>query len=154
MDTEIAYRFSKKLVNCFYFNHSILRHLEFEDYVQDCMVAWLENKNMRFSCIETFRRHAPLSRSYMGKLPIPTFFPIENQQNLQNDCLEQIWFHLDLLDIRKAINKLPKRMSYVLFKYVFEHLTLKQIGDQLGVTENRASQIQKDGIKLLRKRLK
>ena len=48
---------------------------------------------------------------------------------------------------------MPERSQLVVKLYHFEHLTLKQIGALLGVTESRVSQILSASVKTLRKRV-
>ncbi len=52
--------------------------------------------------------------------------------------------------LAQAIDCLPDRLRFVVQSYYFEGLTLKQIGDVLGVTESRVSQIHTQACKRLR----
>ena len=52
-----------------------------------------------------------------------------------------------------AVNRLPQRERAVLVHYYVEGLTLAQIGDGLGVTESRISQIHAKALIHLRARL-
>ncbi len=56
--------------------------------------------------------------------------------------------------IAKAIDKLPKREQIVVALYYYEGLTLKEIGEVLGVTESRVSQLHTKAIIRLKARLK
>lgn len=56
--------------------------------------------------------------------------------------------------LEKAINMLKKRDKIVLSLYYYEKLTLKQIGDVLGVSESRVCQLHGRAILNLRKNLK
>ncbi len=51
------------------------------------------------------------------------------------------------------LERMPERARLVLSLYHFEHMTLKQIGALLGVTESRVSQILSASVKTLRKRV-
>ncbi len=53
-----------------------------------------------------------------------------------------------------AIEKLPKREQIVVALYYYEGLTLKEIGEVLGVTESRVSQLHTKAIIRLKARLK
>jgi RNA polymerase sigma factor FliA len=64
---------------------------------------------------------------------------------LQDKRLKQI------LDVQ--LERMPERSRLVLSLYHFEHMTLKQIGALLGVTESRVSQILSAAVKTLRKRV-
>ena len=56
--------------------------------------------------------------------------------------------------IVEAINELPDNEKKILVLYYFEDLTLKEIGQVLGVTESRVSQLHTKAIVRLRSRLK
>ena len=56
--------------------------------------------------------------------------------------------------IVEAINELPDNEKKILVLYYFEDLTLKEIGQVLGVTESRVSQLHTKAILRLRTRLK
>jgi RNA polymerase sigma factor for flagellar operon FliA len=52
--------------------------------------------------------------------------------------------------IRGALSALPPRLRRVLELYYGEGLTLRQIGDMLGVTESRISQLQTEAVRRIR----
>jgi RNA polymerase sigma factor for flagellar operon FliA len=56
--------------------------------------------------------------------------------------------------IVEALNELPDKEKKILVLYYFEDLTLKEIGEVLGVTESRVSQLHTKAILKLRSRLK
>ena len=56
-------------------------------------------------------------------------------------------------ELAKAIEKMPEREKTVLSLYYFENFTLAQIGEVLGVTESRVSQIHTKSVLQLRSRL-
>lgn len=64
---------------------------------------------------------------------------------------------LELSEMRsqlaEAIEKMPEREKIVLTLYYFESLTLAQIGEVLGVTESRVSQIHTKAVLQLRSRM-
>ena len=64
---------------------------------------------------------------------------------------------LDQVELRQqlaeAIERMPEREKIVLTLYYFENLTLAQIGEVLGVTESRVSQIHTKAVLQLRSRL-
>ena len=55
--------------------------------------------------------------------------------------------------LAEAIERMPDREKMVLTLYYFENLTLSQIGEVLGVTESRVSQIHTKSVLQLRSRL-
>jgi RNA polymerase sigma factor for flagellar operon FliA len=56
--------------------------------------------------------------------------------------------------LQDAIQDLPERETLVIALYYFENLTLREIGDVLGVTESRVSQLHSKAVLRLRSRLK
>lgn len=64
--------------------------------------------------------------------------------------LEQVELRQQLAE---AIERMPEREKIVLTLYYFENLTLAQIGEVLGVTESRVSQIHTKSVLQLRSRL-
>ena len=56
--------------------------------------------------------------------------------------------------MRSAVRDLPERERLVLSLYYDENLTLAEIGDVLGVTESRVSQIHTRSVLQLRSRLR
>ena len=64
---------------------------------------------------------------------------------------------LDQTDLRdrvaEAISRLPEREKLVIALYYYENLTLREIGEVLGVTESRVSQLHTKAVLRLRSRL-
>jgi len=64
---------------------------------------------------------------------------------------------LDLGDLKdrmaEAISRLPEREKLVIGLYYYENLTLREIGEVLGVTESRVSQLHTKAVLRLRSRL-
>ena len=65
---------------------------------------------------------------------------------MQKDALRQQLAH--------AITELPEREQLVLSLYYDEELNLKEIGEVLGVSESRVSQLHSQAAQRLRSRLK
>lgn len=78
-------------------------------------------------------------------LPSGYTFPTPQQQ-MQKESLQQ--------QLAKAINELPEREQMVLSLYYDDELNLKEIGQVLGVSESRVSQIHSQAALRLRSRLK
>ncbi|NBO46169.1 MAG: FliA/WhiG family RNA polymerase sigma factor [Actinobacteria bacterium] len=70
--------------------------------------------------------------------------PDPETQALQHERHEQV---------RAAVVDLPEREAKVIDMYYGDHLTLKEIGDILGVTESRASQLRSRALVLLKARM-
>jgi RNA polymerase sigma factor for flagellar operon FliA len=66
----------------------------------------------------------------------------------------QILDQTDLKDrVAEAISRLPEREKLVVALYYYENLTLREIGEVLGVTESRVSQLHTKAVLRLRSRL-
>ena len=64
------------------------------------------------------------------------------------------WTQTDLKDrVADAIARLPEREKLVVALYYYENLTLREIGEVLGVTESRVSQLHTKAVLRLRSRL-
>jgi RNA polymerase sigma factor for flagellar operon FliA len=57
-------------------------------------------------------------------------------------------------EVAVAVSNLPERERIAVTLSYLEHMTLKQIGQELGVTESRACQLRSQGVKRLRFRLR
>ena len=55
--------------------------------------------------------------------------------------------------VADAISRLPEREKLVVALYYYENLTLREIGEVLGVTESRVSQLHTKAVLRLRSRL-
>jgi RNA polymerase sigma factor for flagellar operon FliA len=66
----------------------------------------------------------------------------------------QVMDMTDLKDrVADAIGRLPEREKLVVALYYYENLTLREIGEVLGVTESRVSQLHTKAVLRLRSRL-
>jgi RNA polymerase sigma factor for flagellar operon FliA len=65
------------------------------------------------------------------------------------DCRpDRICEHRELRStLARAIGKLPERYQKVVFLYYTNQMTMKEIGDAMGVNESRVSQIHKTALK-------
>ncbi len=57
-------------------------------------------------------------------------------------------------EVARAVQNLPEKERAAVTMSFIDHLTLKEIGQQLGVTESRACQLRSQGVKRLRFRLR
>lgn len=63
-----------------------------------------------------------------------------------SDAVELEADHTEVVD---ALGDLPARERFVLIQHYFRHRPLAPIGDELGVTESRACQLHRRGLRLL-----
>jgi RNA polymerase sigma factor for flagellar operon FliA len=79
-------------------------------------------------------------------LPVHHDIYLQKEPNQLNAC-----YLREIRDIlAAAINDLPKRERLVVSLYYYDELTMKEIGEVLGVNESRASQICTEGLAKLR----
>ncbi len=78
---------------------------------------------------------------------------LERISSDDEDVLSQ-WSHEELKrEVMSAVHHLPKKERTAVALYYLHELTLKEIGEVLGVTESRACQLRSAGIKRLKFRL-
>ncbi|WP_022852801.1 FliA/WhiG family RNA polymerase sigma factor [Thermodesulfatator atlanticus] len=105
-----------------------------------------ETKNVSFIDIETIKRKLP----DLNEEDIFDLIEDPDQPDPFEDCeLKEI---RDLL--AEAIDDLPEKEKLVLSLYYYEGLTMREIGEILGYTESRISQLHSKAIKRLRAKLK
>jgi RNA polymerase sigma factor for flagellar operon FliA len=76
--------------------------------------------------------------------------PISEQQSIPEDELQNTGFNQAL---KNAIDSLPERERLMMSLYYNEELNLKEIGEVLGVSESRVSQLHSQSVMRLRSKL-
>ena len=132
---------------------------------EDTQALWLEfrrtnDKALRDRLILTY---APLVKYVAGRLGsgLPAHVDEGDQVSLLDtiedttgprpaDVLDEVEMREALAD---AIARLPEREKLVVTLYYYEELTLREIGEVLGVTESRVSQLHTKAILRLKARL-
>ena len=74
--------------------------------------------------------------------------------DIDQDILESLIGDEQVQLIQEGLRSLPTRERVVVEMYFLQNKNLRQIGDLLGVTESRACQLRKAGIKRLKKSIK
>ncbi len=105
-----------------------------------------ETKNVSFLDIESIRRKIP----DLNEEDIFDLIADPNNPDPFEDC--QLSELRDLL--AKAISELPEKEKLVLSLYYYEGLTMREIGEILGYTESRISQLHSKAISRLRGKVK
>jgi RNA polymerase sigma factor for flagellar operon FliA len=81
--------------------------------------------------------------------------PMIENLSLGSDTAEDTFGGKEMrMAVAEAVAMLPERERQVVTMYYVDHLTLREIGDRLGVTESRACQIRGQGVKRLKYRLR
>lgn len=68
-------------------------------------------------------------------------------------ALDMLELEADHEEVAAAISMLPDREREVVIEYYYKNRYLKEIGDELGVTESRICQIHRNALKMLRQLL-
>ncbi len=80
---------------------------------------------------------------------------IEEQVATGEPGLEELWVEYEVkAEVVDAIRLLPRKERMAVNLYYLKGLTLKEIGNTLGVTESRACQLRSQGVKRLKVKLK
>ena len=97
----------------------------------------------------------PLKKIKKARLAseIYNVMPIEEQLNVFEDVEKKVEEEELIEIIKKELKNMPKREQLVIQLYYFEELSLKEISQILDITESRISQIHKDVIRKIRKKL-
>ena len=85
---------------------------------------------------------------------IYSVMPIEDQLNYFDDVSKKVEQEELIEKIEEIVKKFGEKEQLIIQLYYFEEMSLKEIGEILGITESRVSQIHKNVIKKLRERLK
>jgi len=81
--------------------------------------------------------------------------PLVENLSLGGDTAEDSFSDKEIrMAVARAVELLPERERQVVTMYYVERMTLREIGDALGVTESRACQIRGQGVKRLKYRLR
>ncbi len=98
-------------------------------------------------------RNRRIGRESPGLVPLPT--DEDGQECLEAAPERQAVDNEDLLArLREEIDRLPARMRTVMALYHYEGLKMREIGERLGLTESRVSQIHSNAVSRLRRVLK
>ena len=96
------------------------------------------------SMLDEYRRRTKYIRS--EKRPPPTPIPIDiltkDNPKAELSSIEDVCANVvDIVDCQRAVSSLPARMQYIIMRRYFDNQDLRVIGNELGITESRCSQI-------------
>lgn len=154
------------------FSNWLPASLEKADLVQSGMIALMDaivrynpnlNPNTRFEAfawhrirgamIDEIRRHVPGPRRAQKRGEAPQMVDVADvafELSCTNPGPEQIAIEQDQMTrLAAAIEQLPERERQILALYYDEDLNLKEIGQALGLTESRISQLRSQALKCL-----
>jgi RNA polymerase sigma factor (sigma-70 family) len=149
-DIEGLYKTARKLAWKFYQNH-YGTHLDIEDLVQEAVIGYLQGRSMKTSMMDAFRQAAPLSRSQVNKIPIPIKEEYQQVDELSDDEIGDLDTAVLISQLREAISKLDKRTQEIMSRRFFYDETLKQLGKQHNLSQERIRQIINKAILRLRR---
>lgn len=138
---------AKKFARLFYINHS-LTYLDVDDFAQEAVLGYLKGRNMNHAMMDAFRWAAPLPRSQIGKMEIPTFTNTDTVASSDMDA-DQLVLLQQILD---QIRDFDPEMADILYRYYIEGETLKSIAKSYNVTSSWLIHRKRKCIELLQKR--
>lgn len=155
-----VFKTANNLTKAFYPTHSNT-YLDFQDFIAECVLSWLQGRSMERSLIDSFRRAAPLSRRQWKKaVPLPSYCPIESiADSLGDPTLGTVDMDTRVLvkQICGMIEEMDPVSQNVMKKWFAlnggQALTLKQIGQLYGRNQQWAYRQKEKVLKILRKRL-
>jgi len=149
---NLAYKLSKRFVN----THQKLAHyLDVDDYAQEAIIAWLEQKHIPYKLIDTYRKATPMSRRSWEQNKI-----MYSQVDLNNidDNIESssdVEYEADMLtkleSIQDIVNKLidPRLQIIIIMKYVYD-MSFTDIAKGLGVSKAYVSKLHKQCLEFIK----
>jgi DNA-directed RNA polymerase specialized sigma24 family protein len=155
---EDAYKLAQNLAHRFAQNHT-LPSIDEDDYVQEAMLGWLQNRNMFFTMVDAFRRAAPLSYSAWQKNPNSPPYPVflELQEFLDEDpttqeTIESCENALFADQVRRYILEEIQDdvMQVALISYLFLNTSKYKIACMLHKSQDGVSKLLKEGIAILK----
>lgn len=139
-EVEVAYKVARKLassvVNRMRSSHS--HYVDFDDFVQEGMVAWLEGRNMYRAMIDAFAKAAKMSKYSYGtkgmKEPRTVeITSLEEDPNLTADPQEEFVNHIDASRILERIQKIEdEQVQFAILAYAYIGMSLREIATIFG----------------------
>lgn len=146
-----AYQKAKNLARSYIRTHNN-EYLDEQDYAQECMIAFLEGRNMRFGLIDAYRKAAPLSRRQLATMNVPIFWEIFEHTLIDEGAEDKLNHAVLLRRLSEFIALMEPIKKDVIDRYYFKHQTLDTIGHAHGKSRTWASNlIKKDIIPMLQK---
>lgn len=155
---EDAYKLAQNLARRFAQNHT-LPSIDEEDYAQEAMLGWLQNRNMFFTMVDAFRRAAPLSYSSWqknpGNPPYPVFVEIKEFLDADPAALDSIDSCENALfaeQIKRYILEVIQDdvMQVALISYLFLGASKYKIACMLHKSQDGVSKLLSVGIAILK----
>ncbi len=106
---------------------------------------------------DSLRDEALIRKVISSSLPVgpESSTTIEEQVAAKGPDLEDLWVEYEVKqEIVDAIRLLPRKERMAVNLYYLKGLTLREIGNTLGVTESRACQLRSQGVKRMKVKLK
>ena len=106
---------------------------------------------------DSLKEEALIRKVISSSLPVgpESSTTIEEQVAAKDPDLEELWVEYEIKqEVVDAIRLLPRKERMAVNLYYLKGLTLREIGDTLGVSESRACQLRSQGVKRMKVKLK
>lgn len=137
-EVEMAYRAARKIARSFVvkYNGVLPPTVDFDDYVQTGMVAWLEGRDMYWAMIRELRKALEFSKySYkVKKMTLPKRVELtadvpDSGRDIEKELADQ-------LDAKKIADRIyaikDETRQFAMIAYFFLGMTLRDIGEVVG----------------------
>jgi DNA-directed RNA polymerase specialized sigma subunit len=132
-EVELAYNAARRIARSFVQKYSgvLPPSVDYEDYVQIGMLAWLESRDMYWEMIRALRKALEFSKySYkVKKLPVPQMVEFDDERSNRQpiEALE------DKIDAQRILDRIydveDDRKQFALMGYLFLGMSLRDIGE-------------------------
>jgi RNA polymerase sigma factor (sigma-70 family) len=156
-DVNMAYEVARKIAASLFSKHAQVQEmLDFEDFVQEGMLAWWEGSvTMYNAMMDAFRRASKLSRySYVVKGMTPPYELSYNDEMFEgpNITEDEIIEHLDSGKVLERINAIKdSRTKFIVQGNLYFGMSYRELGEVLDLSHERIRQILEPELEKLRK---
>ncbi len=136
-----------------------VHHLDADDYTQEAIIAWLENKHIPYRLVDLYRKESPVGRRdwVRNKNLLKLYDPVnlEDASNLlasEVDIEEEVDKRLMLKVIQKVVDDMvdPRQQVIMVLKYVYDR-SLTEIGKGLGLSKSYTSKLHQEALEHIKK---
>lgn len=131
-EVELAYRAARRIARSFVsrYNGVLPPSLDFEDYVQEGILAWLEGRDMYWEMNVAFKKASKLSvYAYkVKKTPVPQSVEFEDDKNQEDRCAE-LECRVDAGKITERVYAIQdEKVQFAIMAYLLLGMSLREIG--------------------------
>jgi DNA-directed RNA polymerase specialized sigma24 family protein len=154
-DTKRAYGLARVMGRRFVQTHPRpVHYMDEDDYTQEAIIAWLENKHIPYKLVDVYRKASPIGRrnwlKNKGLLKLYDPLSIDDMTNALEsgeDVEEEVQKRLRLKKIQKIVNDMvdPRQQIIIIMKYAYD-LTLAEISKGLNLSKSYMSKLHREAL--------